>query len=93
MIQWQFTWAKYFQTIIENGDLSMIVNGAGTPNTVAWSQTVDVTPNTDYAFSTWISNLSPREYASGNLNDVSQLQFSINGSQLGDIFYVPETAG
>ena len=71
----------------------MIVNGAGTPNTVAWSQTVDVTPNTDYAFSTWISNLSPREYASGNLNDVSQLQFSINGSQLGDIFYVPETAG
>ncbi|MBQ3734961.1 MAG: gliding motility-associated C-terminal domain-containing protein, partial [Bacteroidales bacterium] len=73
--------------------LYMIVNGAGTPNSNAWTQSVSVEPNTDYAFSAWICNLSPRAVASGNLQDVAQLQFSVNGTQLGEIFYVPETAG
>ena len=71
----------------------MIVNGAGNPNANVWTQTIPVEPNTDYAFSSWICNLSPRAAVSGNLADVAQLQFSINGSQLGDIFYVPEMAG
>ena len=73
--------------------LYMIVNGAGTPNSNAWTQTVAVEPNTDYAFSAWICNLSPSPVATGNLQSVSQLQFSVNGTQLGEIFYVPETAG
>ena len=33
----------------------MIVNGAGTPNTNVWCQTIGVNPNTTYLFSAWIS--------------------------------------
>lgn len=56
----------------------LVVNGAGTPVSL-WCQTITVTPNTDYLFSTWITNA---------LNDpnVAQLQFSINGVDLGTPF-------
>lgn len=66
----------------------MIVNGAKTANTIAWSQTINVVPNTDYAFSTWVCNLSPysEEY-------LAQLQFSINGVQIGNIFKAPLNVG
>lgn len=61
------------------GTNMLIVNGSGTPNTSVWCQTVDVLPNTDYQFSTWVSSA---------LNDanVAQLQFNINGVNLGGIF-------
>lgn len=57
----------------------MIVNGANVPGTDVWCQTVNVTPNTDYEFSTWASNA---------LNDpnIAQLQFTINGVNLGTPF-------
>lgn len=51
--------------------MMMIVNGASTPNVPVWQQTVPVTPNTDYVFSTWVSNTQPINPA--------ELQFSING--------------
>ena len=35
----------------------MIVNGAGTPNTNVWCQTITVIPNTQYLFSTWVSSM------------------------------------
>ncbi|MBR4535094.1 MAG: gliding motility-associated C-terminal domain-containing protein [Bacteroidales bacterium] len=68
----------------------MIINGAETPNTNVWTQTVAVTPNTDYSFSTWVCSVGggyqqPEELA--------QLQFSVNGSQLGDIFTAPDAYG
>jgi len=61
------------------GTNMLIVNGSGTPNTSVWCQTVDVLPNTDYQFSTWVSSA---------LNDanVAQLQFNIDGANLGGIF-------
>lgn len=61
------------------GQNMMIVNGAGTPNTNVWCQTVAVQTNTDYQFSTWVMSA---------LTDpnVAQLQFKINGSTLGSIF-------
>jgi len=61
------------------GQNMMIVNGAGTPNTNVWCQTVPVQSNTDYQFSTWVMSA---------LTDptVAQLQFNINGSTLGSIF-------
>lgn len=63
----------------------MIVNGANTPGTSVWCQTVNVTPNTDYEFSTWAANA---------LNDpnIAQLQFTINGVQLGNPFTTQTTA-
>jgi gliding motility-associated-like protein len=64
-----------------NGNM-MMVNGAPQANKVIWSQTVNVTPNTNYAFSTWLQNL--------NVNNTSsnppRLQFSINGNVIGNIF-------
>ncbi len=63
----------------------MILNGTGTPNTNVWTQTVPVTPHTNYAFSTWVSSLVSSSPA--------MLQFSVNGSQLGDIFMAPNTWG
>lgn len=61
------------------GTQMLVVNGSGTPGTNVWCQTVPVQPNTDYQFGTWITNA---------LNDinVAQLQFSINGSTLGNVF-------
>ena len=66
--------------------LYMMVNGAGTPNTVIWQQTVTVQPNTSYAFSVWVNTLSP--YSEQYL---SRLQFSINGEQIGEVFRSPLT--
>ncbi|MBX7181518.1 MAG: PKD domain-containing protein, partial [Bacteroidia bacterium] len=63
----------------------MAVNGSGTPNTDVWCQTVNVTPNTTYAFSTWVSTLAPGNPAA--------LQFGINGTQLGSVFNAPSTTG
>ncbi len=56
----------------------LMVNGSSQPNVNVWSQTITVQPNTDYLFSTWLQSLSPTNFA--------QLQFSINGSRLGNIF-------
>lgn len=58
-----------------NGNM-MMVNGSSTLNATVWRQTVSVTPNTNYAFSTWIQSVHPTSPA--------QLQFSINGQPLGN---------
>ncbi|WEK34134.1 MAG: gliding motility-associated C-terminal domain-containing protein [Candidatus Pseudobacter hemicellulosilyticus] len=59
-----------------NGNM-MMVNGAAVANQVVWSQTVTVQPNTNYAFSTWIASL--------HSSNPAQLQFSINGRNLGNM--------
>ena len=55
----------------------MIVNGSGTPDNV-WCQNITVSPNTDYAFSAWAATVFEQNPA--------QLQFTINGATIGDIF-------
>ena len=63
------------------GGNMMVVNGAGTPGLDVWCQTIPVTPNTDYAFETWVTtvvNASP-----------ALLQFSINGGTIGPVFQAP----
>ncbi|WP_276501743.1 gliding motility-associated C-terminal domain-containing protein [Terrimonas pollutisoli] len=59
-----------------NGNM-MLVNGSPTVDVNVWKQTVNVTPNTNYAFSTWIQALWPPNPA--------QLQFSINGKDAGSL--------
>lgn len=58
-----------------NGNM-MTVNGSSLPLARVWSQTVSVTPNTDYIFATWIQSLTGMNPAN--------LQFTINGSNLGN---------
>lgn len=62
----------------------LIANGAGTPNTNVWCQTVAVTPNTDYLFSCWITNAI-------NTTNVANLQFYVNGSPIGSVFSTSPT--
>jgi gliding motility-associated-like protein len=62
-----------------NGTGSMLlVNGSPTPDVVVWQQSIAVQPNTNYEFSTWLQALWPPNPA--------QLQFAINGIQIGNIF-------
>src|SRR6478609_2921440 len=35
----------------------LIVNGAGVPSTIVWSQTITVKANTNYNFSSWVMSL------------------------------------
>jgi gliding motility-associated-like protein len=62
----------------------MVVNGASIANQNVWCQTVTVTANTDYEFSTWIQNY--------DLPNPAELSFFINGLQIGATFS-PTTAG
>lgn len=57
-----------------NGNM-MLVNGSPTDDVVIWSQTVNVAPNTNYEFATWIQALFK--------DNPARLQFSINGNVLG----------
>ena len=61
----------------------MIVNGATSPGINVWTEQITVVPNTYYAFSTWVCTLA------GTAEQVALLQFSINGTQIGNIFSAP----
>jgi gliding motility-associated-like protein len=67
-----------------NSGNMMVVNGSGTPNQSVWCQSIVVSPNTDYNFSTWVANC---------VTPVPLLQFSINGSPLGGLFSPPAAVG
>lgn len=55
----------------------MMVNGAPGVDEVVWGQTIAVTPNRNYAFSTWIQSVSGVNPA--------ELQFSINSKNVGTV--------
>lgn len=59
------------------GGNMMVVNASGTPDSV-WCQDITVDPNTEYAFSAWVTSVTSQNPA--------ELQFSINGNLLGDQF-------
>ena len=54
----------------------LLVNGAQQADVRVWSQTIAVQPNTNYAFSAWLENITTVNPAS--------LQFTINGQRLGN---------
>jgi gliding motility-associated-like protein len=60
-----------------NGNM-MMVNGAVQSDVDVWSQTISIQPNSSYAFSTWLQSIGA--------DNPAQLQFSINGKPLGNIF-------
>lgn len=61
----------------------MIINGSPNPGTKVWCQTIAVTPNTNYDFSTWVCSVHPTSPA--------LLQFTVNGVVLGSVFQAPNT--
>ncbi len=66
----------------------MVCNGSAVANDIVWSQTIAVSPNTNYNFSAWVASVY--NTTAGN---EAQLQFSINGSLLGSTYSAPFTAG
>ncbi len=71
-------WASCADHTPTADNMMMIVNGAPIANQQVWCQTVSVTPNTTYAFSTWVTSVHPANPA--------RLQFSINGVLIGAPF-------
>ena len=61
----------------------MIINGASVANVTIWCQSITVSPNTDYQFSTWLASVHPTAPAI--------LQFSVNGVLLGSPFNASST--
>ena len=59
----------------------LVVNGSAVLNQEVWCQTITVVTNTNYEFSTWITSVE-----NGN---PAILQFSINGTLLGQDFTAP----
>lgn len=71
-------WNRAFSNCTDHtssGGNMLLVNGSPIPNVKVWTQTVNVTPNTNYAFSAWIQALYPENPA--------QLSFSINNADVG----------
>lgn len=68
-----------FVSCTSNGNM-LIVNGANKPNVVVWSQTIEVEPGTDYAFSAILQNVT---CGGGSM---ASLQFSINNVLIGPVF-------
>ena len=60
-----------------NGNM-LIANGASTANTIVWSQTVSVSPGTNYLFSFWQTNVL-------NAVETSNLQLYINSVAISSI--------
>lgn len=63
----------------------LVANGASIANTNVWTQTIAVTPNTDYLFSFWQMNVL-------NSPQVSNLQLFINNVPISSIVPTPTTA-
>lgn len=63
-----------------NGNM-MMINGSTSPGITIWQQTVNVTPNTNYAFSAWAQSLFAQNPAI--------LQFTINGQVIGTQMTAP----
>ena len=76
-----FPQQQYDHTYGTTNGRYMAINGAGTPNTIVWSQTATVKPNTDYVFSAWAASITNEAPA--------ELQFNINGVLLGTPFILP----
>ena len=73
---WNATLSNCGDHTTGNGKM-LLVNGSPVADVKVWKETVTITPNTNYAFSTWIQALWPPNPA--------QLQFSINGKTVGSI--------
>lgn len=63
----------------------LLVNGDTVFNIIIWKQNFNIVPNTNYVFSVWLQSIF-----AGN---PAELQFSSNGTQIGNIFTASDTNG
>ncbi len=83
-----FPWHPFLNSNVDHttgtGNM-MLVNGDTVFNVIIWKEDIAVVPNTTYIFSVWLQSIY-----SGN---PAELQFSINGSQIGNIFTASPNEG
>lgn len=81
----QFPWSTYDITTVSayagctdhtGGGNLMSLDGSDIPDQMVWCQTVNVTPNTEYVLSAWIT-------ATSGCGPYAQLEFTINGTVVG----------
>lgn len=82
-LDWHFGFEACSDHTLGFGNL-MVVNGASEPNSIVWSQTVKVIPNTTYELALWISSV--------NRATPAKLRFKINGKIIGDEVNAGENA-
>ncbi|WP_235296956.1 T9SS type B sorting domain-containing protein [Portibacter marinus] len=56
----------------------MVIDGSPVANERVWCQTIDIKPNSTYAFSSWLTSVKRENPA--------MLKFSINGTPIGQVF-------
>jgi len=61
------------------GAYQMVINGANSNGIIAWSESVNVVPSTNYQFNYWVQTVS----VAGN---PAQLQLYMNGVQVGPVY-------
>ncbi len=76
------TWAYNAKDHTNGTGKFMFIDGNSVLGIKVWSQSITVTPNTDYVFSAWVHNLSP-----GGTNN-PKLNFDINGANIGGLYSV-----
>ena len=59
----------------------MVVNGAGSPNAIIWTETITVLAGVNYNFSAWVSSM--------DISNPAALQFQINSTNVGAVFNAP----
>lgn len=79
-----YLWTGFGDHTTGSGNM-LIVNGAPTANVVVWSETLGIQASTNYTFSAWIASDYPSSPA--------QMEFLINGTQVGGTFTASTTPG
>lgn len=83
-----YPWHQFLNSNVDHttgtGNM-LLVNGDTVFNIIVWKQDIPVATNTNYIFSVWLQSIY-----SGN---PAELQFSINGSPIGNIFKASATEG
>ena len=70
----------------------MIVDGSGTANTPIWTESLAVTPNTQYTFAFWAASCG-NDNANGIDPSPAILVAKVNGTAFGSAFHVSATNG
>jgi len=75
-----YMWSEYTTGHGGSGNF-LIVNGNTVDNIVVWQENITVSPNTTYYFTAWLCSVHP--------SNPAQLQFSVDGTNIGAIFTAP----
>jgi hypothetical protein len=89
------TWNSFLSSYGDHttgSGLMLIADGSGTANTRVWTESIAVTPATQYTFTFWASS-NGNDNANGIDPSPAILVATANGTSFGSAFHVPQTNG